>query len=166
MYQIGQQVVCGGSGVCTVAQIGPRETGGRLYYTLIPRYGTETIYAPVDGKVFLRPILTRKEAEALIAAIPTIPPAPVEGNNSQLRTQYYRAALRSHSCGDLVRLIKTIYQHSQGRRRSMRPSQLDETYRKRAEDLLNGELAAALELEREQVPRYIRAALEGEAARP
>ena len=36
----------------------------RLYYTLSPLYGNETIYVPVDTRVLLRPILTREEAEA------------------------------------------------------------------------------------------------------
>ena len=52
------------SGVCRVAKIGkPQFASGdhkKLYYTLVPEYGTETIYAPVDTTVFMRPILTER----------------------------------------------------------------------------------------------------------
>lgn len=38
----------------------------RLYYKLSPVYGSGTIYVPVDTKIFMRPVLSRREAMDLI----------------------------------------------------------------------------------------------------
>ena len=41
----------------------------RLYYNLSPVYGSGTIYVPVDTKIFMRPVLSRREAMDLIRRI-------------------------------------------------------------------------------------------------
>ena len=61
--------------------------------------------------------------------------------------------LQSHDCGDLVQLIKTVYAKS--RRSGRRLSQVDQRYRKRAEELLHGELSVALGIPFHEVPAYI-----------
>ena len=71
MFAAGDLVIYGGNGVCEVTEVGPlRGSRGaerkRLYYTLRPRSGTETIYAPVDTPVYMRGIISREEAERLI----------------------------------------------------------------------------------------------------
>ena len=76
MYAVGDKIIYGGSGVCTVEEICTpnfsRAERGRQYYKLRPVYGTETIYAPIDTAAFMRPVMSRQEAEALIARIPVI----------------------------------------------------------------------------------------------
>ena len=52
MYHTGEFIVYGTSGVCEVTAVGQpafARDEGRLYYTLTPVYGTETIYIPVDS---------------------------------------------------------------------------------------------------------------------
>ena len=82
MYPEGTLLVYGRNGVCKVLSVGEAPFRGadphRLYYTLSPLYGNETIYVPVDTRVLLRPILTREEAEALIRSIPSIQAQTVE----------------------------------------------------------------------------------------
>ena len=73
MYHTGEFIVYGTSGVCEVTAVGQpafARDEGRLYYTLTPVYGTETIYIPVDSPVFMRPVISREQAEALIESIP------------------------------------------------------------------------------------------------
>ena len=57
MYEIGQYIIYGENGVCTVDAIGPLSMRGsdkdRIYYTLSPYVGTGTFYAPVDTKVYM-----------------------------------------------------------------------------------------------------------------
>lgn len=66
----------------------------------------------------------------------------------------------NHDCADLVQLIKTIYARQQTAHAAGRKGgQVDECYRKRAEDTLYGELAVALDIPREQVEEYIRRTL-------
>ena len=65
------------------------------------------------------------------------------------------------SVGDLLRLVRQIYRRTQSARQSRRPpSQTDQRYMKRAEDLLYGELAVALGIPREEVVPYIAHRLE------
>ena len=52
MYQAGEFIVYGTSGVCKVEAVGKSPFEGeedKLYYTLTPVAGTETIYLPVDS---------------------------------------------------------------------------------------------------------------------
>lgn len=172
MYQIGDLVIYGGSGVCRVEAVGTPEafrSGGdrRRCYTLSPLYGTETIYVPVDTRVPMRPILTREEAERFIRSLPTLREEDLDGRNLQLLSRQYQDAFLPGDCTALARIIKTAYhKNAAARSRGKKPGRVDEKYQKRAEELLYGELAAALEIPREEVPRYIREALRAEPANP
>ena len=78
MFKIGDYVIHGSNGACRVDRIGPLSgvstTGEKEYYTLTTCYSNSTIYSPVDStKVLLRPIMTRPEAEKLIAEMKDIP---------------------------------------------------------------------------------------------
>ena len=72
MFQIGDYIVYGTSGVCRVEKIGPVDlpdvSKDKLYYTLSPvRNPGGHIYTPVDNqRVVMRPILTEDETEQLI----------------------------------------------------------------------------------------------------
>ena len=156
MYQVGELVVYGAEGVCRVAAIGPLEMRGAQkgtdYYTLTPLYGTGKIFIPVDTNVSIRPVMTRAEAEALIDRIPEIPEEVYENNNPRLLNEHYQALLKSYDCVDLVRLIRAIYAKGQ---RGRRLGQVDERTFKKAEEMLHGELAAALDILPDQVKDYI-----------
>lgn len=108
-YPVGALIVYGGSGVCRVIGVGVPEGQSKTYYTLAPLYGTEVIYAPVDTRVFLRPVLTKEEADDLIRSMPSIRAERVETGNLQLRSRQYQASFQSHDAADLVKLIKTIH---------------------------------------------------------
>lgn len=156
MYQVGELVVYGAEGVCRVAAIGPLEMRGAQkgtdYYTLTPLYGAGKIFIPVDTNVSIRPVMTRVEAEALIDRIPEIPEEVYENNNPRLLNEHYQALLKSYDCVDLVRLIRAIYAKGQ---RGRRLGQVDERTFRKAEEMLHGELAAALDIPPDQVKDYI-----------
>ena len=162
MYHVGELVVYGSSGVCRVASVGAL-TGGdaRHYYTLDPLYGTETIFAPVDTRVYMRPVLTKDQAEDLITGIPEVAEETLDGCSLPVVTRYYKASFETHEVCDLVRLIKTIQlKDSEAVRLGRKPGKTEEKYRKRAEELLHGELAVALGMALEQVPQYISSRLD------
>lgn len=148
MYQVGELIVYGGTGVCRVEAVEtPQQRGpeaGRQYYLLKPLYQDGTIRIPVDSKVFMRPVISRQEAEALIDAIPGMhAEACHERNFTQLAARYQQA-LGSHSCADLIELVMSIYakkQYAESRKR--RFGQVDARFMKRAETLLYGELSVA-----------------------
>lgn len=160
MYQIGDYVVYGGSGVCQVMAVGTPASSAcdrhRPYYTLRPLASTETIYVPVDAHASMRPVLTRQEADALILQLPGLPECPVDTKNPQLRSHAYQESFRANASAELARLLKTIHQKdSDARRAGRQPGKVDERFRKRAEELLYGELAVALGIPQDSVPQYI-----------
>lgn len=159
MYQPGDRIIYGSTGVCRVEEITTpdfEKDKSRLYYALAPVYQDGMIYTPVDTKVFMRPIITKEEAHALIDQIPTMQTEAY--HNSVLREleEHYNTYLKSHDCGDLLELGRSIYIKRQELLSQHRKfGAVDERFMKRAEDLLYGELAVALEIEKNQVESYI-----------
>ena len=55
MFEIGEKIVYGSTGVCEVENIAPMDFAGKgekeLYYVLHPLYQDGVIYAPVQGTV-------------------------------------------------------------------------------------------------------------------
>lgn len=165
MYEIGDLIVYGGEGVCRVEAIGIPPLAGvnreRQYYTLKPLYREGRVYTPVDSKVFMRPVITRDAADALIRCIPEIKPEVYENSNLRFLNEYYQAQLQNYSCEGLLKLIcstraKREVMHSRGKKLGL----VDERYMKRAQDMLHGEFAVALGIERGEVPDYIRRTLD------
>lgn len=163
MYKAGSLIVYGTTGVCRVKEVSLlRLMQGKeqLCYTLQPLYSTETIYIPVDTAMFMRELMTKEQIDALIDAIPARQPAPLPCSPTAAK-EYYDAALRRHDSGDLLELVRQIYLKARTARENRRsPSQTDQRYFKRAEDLLYGEFAAVLNIPREEVAAYIAGRLE------
>lgn len=166
MFNIGQDVICGNKGVCTVEDITTLDISGvdkaKKYYILKPRYvSASTVYVPVDSAAAsMRTIVTKEEAENLICAIPDIPVLDIK--NEKLVEQDYKACMKANRCDEWVKLIKTIYERKQKRLQAGRKeTAVDSKYFKIAEDNLYGELAVALEMERSEVCDYISAKLQG-----
>lgn len=113
MYQKGDCIIYGNTGVCRVTDVGvpqglPAAGEEKLYYTLSPVYGNGTIYIPVDSPVFMRPVISREEALELIDRIPEIEEDTFQSRDQRAMAEHYNASLKSHACEDLVQLIKTL----------------------------------------------------------
>jgi CarD family transcriptional regulator len=164
LFQIGEYVIYGGTGVCQITGVAERPVRGgvRRYYAIRPLYQTCMIYAPVDSdKVFMRPVISREEAERLIDRIPSVRAEAVECRALRELTDSYEASLRSHDCGDLVALTMSIYAKQRAAKAGGRKiGSVDAAFMKRAEDLLFGELSVALNMPRDEVPDYIAARVE------
>ena len=69
MFQQGDLIVYGNTGVCRVEGFGtpdPMDRSGRQYYQLKPLYQDGVIYTPVEGgKVPMRPVMSAEAARAL-----------------------------------------------------------------------------------------------------
>lgn len=169
MFQIGELVVYGSTGVCRVEGIAgldqPGRDRGKRYYLLKPLWQDGVIYAPVDSeKVPMRPVMSREAAEALIDRMPEIPAAPWRGGTPQALTQQYQSAVRDGGHQALIGMMKAIH-HKRGvaEAKNRRLGMIDERYMKQAERMLYGELATALEIDYDEVEDYITARLEGAA---
>ena len=166
MFKVGDYVICGNKGVCSVENITTLSISGvdkeRMYYILKPLYmNGSTVYVPVDSAgESMRKVLEREEAQRLIAAIPDIPLLVI--SNDKLTEQTYRDCIRTNDCQELVKIIKTIRQRKQKRIQAGRKvTAVDAKYFHIAEDNLYGELAVALDIDRNEVENYIADAIEG-----
>ena len=161
MFQPGELVVYGMTGVCRVEEITRPNLSGpdrnKTYYLLKPLHQDGVIYAPVENaKVPMRPVISAEEAEALIDQIPTINAEVYRGPTLQALAQHYQSAMRAGNCLELLTLTMSIYaKRRQAEAQNRRLGMLDERYMKQAEQLLHGELAAALDIPLEEVQPYI-----------
>ena len=161
MFEIGELVIYGGEGVCRVERIGTAQIAGadkgRMYYTLVPLYRSGQVLTPVDTGVLIRPVMSREEAEELIAALPELAPEEIPGGGTRAAKEHYHTVVMSYDCRRLAGLIKALCRRrAAALRRGRKVSQMDERYLRRAEDAFYGELAAVLSLEREAVADRIR----------
>ncbi len=165
MYQVGQLVQYGSTGVCRVAEIKEQafsDIGQQLYYVLQPLYKACVISVPVaSDKVFLRPIISREEADRLIGLIPTLDCPLPSGKPNRALAEQYGAMLKSHDCQDWMVLAVSLRSKKRAQLRLKRKfGSVDERFLKQAEELLFGELAAALGIPKVEVQGYIDARVE------
>lgn len=163
MFEIGDYVVYGNAGVCKVSDITKMNFAGldknKPYYVLDPVFQNGTIYSPTDNdSIMIRPIITKEDAVNLIDAIPSMDGDAYYNSSLQQLSQHYKDFLQSYDCEDLVEMTKSIYSKKREVEDRQRPlGQVDKRFMKQAEDLLFGELAVALGIEKEQVFDYIEA---------
>lgn len=161
MYQVNDLVMYGSTGVCRVQEIREQSFPGtgekRLYYFLRPLYEDCDISVPVDSdRVFLRPIISRDEANCMIDGIPDVRVETYHSKVSRELSEHYEAILKTHDCCSLMKLTMSIYTKKKDLLDQKRKfGTVDERFLKRAEGLLFGELAAALGIPRSQVHEYI-----------
>jgi len=168
MYEINELIMYGSTGVCKVSDINKpdfaKSDEDKLYYVLEPLYQTGVIYAPVDNeRVFMRPVISENEAKDLIDSIPEIHTEIYKNSSMQQLTKHYQSILDTHGCRELLELIKSIYlKKLDASKHNRHLGQIDKKFMKRAEDLLFGEFAAALNISKEEVQSYIQTRLEDE----
>ena len=156
MFSVGDKIIYGENGVCTVESIGPLTMAGapkdKLYYYLSPLIGSGTYFAPVDSGAYMRPVMSRAEAEALIDAMPGIQPAICTDNRFNHVDAFYKELFKQHSCEAPVSIVKGLKSRMSDRKTK---SSRAEATMKRAKDILHGELSVALEIDVKDVEGYI-----------
>ena len=144
MYQIGELVQYGTSGVCKVEEIVrsvPWLQEGTVCYLLIPLgKKEEKIYTPVDNdKIVMRRILSSEEVKELMGKVSEIE-GPVILNEKQCET-IYREELYSIDCYRWLGLLKTLYARRAARTAiGKKVTATDERYLKNVEERLKEEL--------------------------
>ncbi len=157
MYSIGDKIIYGESGVCTVERVAPLNMSGapadRLYYHLRPLIGSGVYFTPVDSNAFMRPVISAEEAEALIDSIPSIEPAICNDSRFNHVDAFYKEMFRKHTPESLVAVIKGLRIRMAARK--SKSSRADATM-KRAKEVLHGELSVALGIEYSEIEDYIK----------
>ncbi len=158
MFEIGEYVHYSAAGVCQVAAITTMDLGGgeKPYYELHPIYEPgRIIYTAVGTEApRMRHVLTREEASQLIREIPQIKGLWVP--EEKTRETQYKDALKTGECTNWIKIIKTVYVRRRERESGgKRITATDERYLKMAEDKLYGELALALDMQKNDMESYI-----------
>ena len=164
MFEKGETVYYGTAGVCKVSDIcrSPFDKNdGRMYYVLEPNDFSDgtIIYAPVENsQVLLRPLMTAREAEELIASLSAM--EPMEILNEKHRREEYRAALRNGTPGSIARMIKTICLRKRAAAKIQKKvSDTDTEFDKLARKALLGELAAVMGTDVHEAEEKVNAAM-------
>ncbi len=160
MFEIGDFIVYGNMGVCTVDEIGPLDSPlipkDKLYYTLVPHYTNGSrIFTPIDNKkVIMRPIISKDEALELLDDIAKIDSLDI--TNEKGREAKYKEVFATCDCRELIKIIKTIYERKEKRQEEGKKLTVaDEKYIRLAEDSLYGELAIPLDMDVEEVREQV-----------
>jgi CarD family transcriptional regulator len=164
MFRVGEWILHSNEGVCKVAAVGKLEFDnaetGTLYYTLEPYYGTGQLYTPVDSPVFMRPALTKQQAEELINQIAEITADPDQQIIPNTLCDLYKSCIQTEDCNALAAFIRHLLDRREANLLNGRkPPKIEDNYIKRAQDFLCDELAAVLETTQEEVKQRIIAAM-------
>jgi len=159
VFEVGDYVVHGNSGVCRVDAIQQMDEFGigenRMYYTLVPVYSTGSkLFVPIDSKkVITRSVMTKNEVKKLLEEWNEIEAFGIE--NDKKREEIYKEALKSCDSRQWIKLIKTSYQRNQSRLEiGKKATSSDERYLQMAEENLFGELAIPLGMSRREAEEY------------
>lgn len=160
MFQPDEYVFYGSGGICRITDIqtAPLDNmpADRLYYVMQSIHDQNgVIYVPVDSDcVFLRRLLNREEAEALLDKIPAV--GTIEESNAKLLRSKYTEAMRTHEPLEWVRVIKTVYRRTGEKAgRAQRLSETERSFAESAKRYLYSELALALGLKDTDMESYI-----------
>lgn len=161
MLAVGQTVVYGTQGVCTVRDVSMLKLGKTKgeYYVLSPLDDPgSTVYVPIANEKLrsrLHPVLSGDEADALIIEAINEPLEWIVSDNE--RKTVCDEIVKNGDRKQLMRLIAMLYR----RREALKDQKkhfhnVDAQYLKTAERMLHGELAYALGISADEVADYIR----------
>ncbi len=149
-----------GSEVCKVTDIKKMTFGKvtREYYVLAPVYDEKNvIYAPTDNprlKEKMKEILSSEEIIELIRNMPENENFWIEDDNA--RAAAYKETLEKGNREDVIRIIKTLYEHKcEVESRGKKLHSMDEILFRRAEKMIYDEFALVLDIKREEVTPFI-----------
>lgn len=161
MYQAGEYVVYGDSGLCLVEQVGvPEFNAGekdRTYYFLRATTDRSRIYVPTDTSMPLRAPMTAGEAETFLGSLTDIPVSVPARRDRKTVVQHYQTMLSPHTKEALAQAIKSIRWAHRGAPGRM--SGAEESVLKRAERQLCSELSGALNITMEAAGERLSRAL-------
>lgn len=160
MFNIGDLLFYGTNGVCRVIEIcaSPFDTNDtRSFYKLAPiaENTSLVIYTPVDNtQIIMRSLISKEEAEALLARIPEIEKVAVAVEKH--RKEAYRETIREGDPEGFVKIIKTVRARRElFRRTRRRVPDLDNDFEHTAKTCLYSELSTVLGICREEIHRIV-----------
>lgn len=165
MFQIGDQVVYGSHGVCSILDLEERIVDRKKiqYFALAPmdQPGTR-YYVPSENPAALakmRPLITRDDLQQLLSSDEIRRNCWVADENQ--RKQRYRELINGNDRVALLQMIYSLHQHKTEQTAAGRKFHLcDENFLRETEKILNAEFALVLDIRQSEVEDYIIATLE------
>lgn len=161
MFQIGQTVIYGMEGACTIEDRKIMKVGRTRasYYVLRPVFrATSTVFVPEDNPALLskmRTVISQEEIHAILQEAPLQELDWIDDPNE--RKTEYQKILAGGECLWLLRLIHALHEHREHlQRKGKYLRTADDQMLRDAEKLLHDEFAVVLNIEQREVPGYIR----------
>jgi len=168
MHQIGDSVVYGIHGICTIVKVEMRTIDRKQveYFVLEPaEQPGARFYVPTQNQAAvakLRKLLTAEQIDAILTSDSVHQKQWVDDENK--RKQYYRELLSGGDRSAILCMINNLYRHKQAQAEAGRKFHLcDENFLHDAEKLLTGEAAIILNLDMEAARTYLRSKLKEDA---
>ena len=168
MYQIGDRVVYGMHGVCTVVDLERRTIDGKqvTYLVLEPTSQQGSRYlVPAHNPVAMAKVraMLRREALEEIFSLRTEKGAAWISNEVQ-RKQRYRELITSGDFAELLAMVSSLYGYHKTQSEAGKKIHMsDDNFLRDAEKLLSGEIAAVLNLSSGDALKYLRNKLKEDA---
>ncbi|MBQ8550372.1 MAG: CarD family transcriptional regulator [Clostridia bacterium] len=160
MFDIGDTVLYGATGVCKIDSTVEREIFGekKEYFVLKPiSQDKSTVFVPTDNEALrakMRKILSADEIDDIIKEVKTLP--DIWEENDALRREMYSEIIHSGDRKKVMLLIRTLYTVQQQRYKEGKRLHLsDDRFLSEAERLLYDEFSTVLGIENSDVVPYI-----------
>lgn len=149
MFKTGEIIVHNKMGLCTIKEI--TEFNGIEYYVLISSIDNTKIMIPkANSSKLIRKIITKQEIEELVAKIPEIEVESI--HDFKTRVKKYEELLKSGETEKLIILLMMIYKH---KKENNNLTVADKEISKNAEKLLFDELGYVLNINSNDVEKYL-----------
>jgi len=161
MYAVGDTVLYGTDGVCTVTEITEKEFGKTkeeyIVLTSFHQNGTR-IYVPTASATLSGKIRRVMSAEELTAMLREVAQEQASAwiDDDRLRREHFKAVLSAGDRRELIRMIRAIYRHGKFQKENGRKlHRADESMMKDAQRLLHDEFAYVFGIRPDDVPHLI-----------
>lgn len=100
--------------------------------------------------------MDKDKANEMIDGIPNIKAEEFKERSTQKLSEHYKEKLKNQDCEELFRVIISAHaKKARAEAANRKFGQIDKKFMKKAENLLYGELAVALDIDRTEVRGYI-----------
>ncbi len=160
MYSIGQQVVYGAHGVCTIVGQEERVIDRKTitYFVLQPLEQSESRFlVPAGNAAALAKLRPLMEKEALLSLLQSESVAQAEWiTDENRRKQNYRQLISNLDVEAMIRTVHSLRQHKKDMTlQGKKFHQCDENFLRDAQRLLRTELSLVLEIPEQEVDAYL-----------
>ena len=161
MFQVGEKVLYGTAGACTITEICKKsfgDAGEKEYYVLVPIHdGRSTLYVPCANETLLAKMKKLLSAEEIMTLIDSMPEADSEWiDDERKRQEYFKNVIKNGNRQEIMSITKALYNHrkqvlSLGRKLHS----CDDKVFREAEKLLCDEFAVVLGMKPAEVMPFI-----------